>query len=151
MTEAEALGFVERHGIVLESARHATIPSLAEAVAGEPVGGHWWSHPKGRAIFAATRAVRASPDVLVCRLIDDKISFAHARVWPALVRLADRVGAERLARVHETHSARGSHRVEAIPFPRWVSAETSAAARRLGERDARAILAAALPAIEGAS
>ncbi len=50
--------FVERHGVVLESARHATIPSLAEAIAGEPLKRGWWSHPKGRTIFAATRAVR---------------------------------------------------------------------------------------------
>ena len=49
MSAADALAFVERHGIVLESARHAAIPSLAEAIAGEPIRGSWWAHPKGRA------------------------------------------------------------------------------------------------------
>lgn len=146
--EAEALGFVERYGIVLESARHATIPSLAEAIAGEPLRGSWWSHPKGRAIFAVTRAVRASPDVLVCRLVDHKISFAHARVWPALVRIADRLGHVRLARIRETHSERGSHRVDEIPFPQWVPAETARAAKRLAENDARAMLGPLLASIE---
>ena len=145
MTGAQAIRFVERHGVVLESARHAKIPSLAEAVAGAPLKGSWWSHPKGRAIFAVTRAVRASPEILVCRLIDDKISFAHKRLWPALVRLGDRLAPDRLARVHEIHTERGTHRLEEIQFPTWVDAETAADAKRLCEADARAVLAPALP------
>lgn len=149
MTGAEALAFVERHGIVLESARHATIPSLAETIAGERLRGSWWSHPKGRAIFIATRAVRASPQVLVCRLIDGKICFAHERLWPALVRLADRLPAAGLARVREVHSARGTHRSEETPFPTWVSADISAAAKRLTEAQARASLAPLLPELAG--
>jgi hypothetical protein len=147
VTAAEAISFVERHGIVLESARHAKVPSLAEAVAGERIRGSWWSHANGRAIFAATRAVRESPDVLVCRLIEDKISFAHARLWPALVRLGDELSRERLARIREIHTARGAHRAEAIPFPEWVAPETSAAAARLGDSDARAALGALLDAL----
>lgn len=145
MTAAQALRFVERHGIVLESARHATVPSLAEAVAGEPIKGSWWSHPKGRAIFKVTRAVRESPRVLVCRVIDGKISFAHERVWPALVRLGDRIARTRLAREREVHTDSGAHRVEKIAFPKWVPTATSAAARRLSEADARAMLARSLP------
>ncbi|HEY6985488.1 MAG TPA: hypothetical protein VH375_05365 [Rhodanobacteraceae bacterium] len=147
MTAAQALRFVERHGIVLESARHATVPSLAEAIAGGPIRGSWWSHPKGRAIFAATRAVRDSPQVLVCRVVDGKISFAHERVWPALVRLADRIARTRLAREREVHTEGGAHRVEKIAFPRWVPAATSAAAKRLSEADARALLANSLPGL----
>jgi hypothetical protein len=141
MTPAEALRFVERHGLVLESARDAEIPSLAEAVAGGPIHGSWWSHPKGRAIFAVTRAVRRAPEVLVCRLIDGKITFAHERVWPALVRLADRLPQEGLARIREVHMESGAHRVEAVPFPRWVPAKMHAAAERLGETEASAVLA----------
>ena len=141
MSAADALGFIERHGVVLESARHATIPSLAEAIAGAPIGGSGWAHPKGRAIFKLTRAVRESDDVLVCRLVEGKISFAHARLWPALVRLADRFAPAHLARLREIHTATGAHRVERIPFPRWVPEETAAAAARLRESDARASLA----------
>jgi hypothetical protein len=140
VTAADAIAFVERHGIVLESSHHANVVSLAEAVAGEPIRGSWWSHAKGRAIFAATRAVRESSDVLVCRLVEGRISFAHARLWPALVRLAERFPRERLARVREVHTGRGAHRVESIPFPEWVPPETSAAAARLGEADAQASL-----------
>jgi hypothetical protein len=148
MSAAAALRFVEKHGIVLESARHATIASLAEAIAGEPLRGNWWSHPKGRAIFRLTRTVRESPDVLVCRLVDGKISFAHARLWPALVRLAERFGPARLARLGEKHTASGAHRVEKIAFPHWVPAQTSAAAKRMSETAARAALSPLLPEVE---
>ena len=140
MTAAEALSFVERHGLVLESAHHACIHSLAEEIAGGPIRGNWWSHPEGRAIFAATRAVRASPDVLVCRLIAGKISFVHARLWPALVRISGRLPRQGLARLREVHTEHGSHRVETVPFPDWVSAPTAAAAKHLRESDARAML-----------
>jgi hypothetical protein len=145
MTSAQALAFVEQHGIVLESARHPTIPSLTEAIAGAPLRGGWWSHPKGRAIFAATRAVRDSADVLVCRLIDGKITFVHARVWPGLVRLADRFPARSLDRVRELHSETGAHRLENVRFPEWVPEQTTIAAKRLSEAQARAALEALLP------
>jgi len=140
MTLPQALAFVERHGIVLEAARHGTIPSLAEAVAGEPLHGSWWSHPRGRAIFAITRAVRNAPEVLVCRIVDGKISFAHERLWPALARLAKHFAPDRLARVHEIHSERGAHRLEETPFPDWLGDKTAAAMKRLTEADARAAL-----------
>jgi hypothetical protein len=141
MSVADALGFVERHGVVLESAHHARIPSLAAEIAGEPIRGSWWSNPHGKAIFRLTRAVRDADDVLVCRLVDDKVTYAHRRVWPALVRLAERLNPSRLARISEVHDKSGAHRVDEIPFPHWVPAETSAAAKRMNEDEARVALA----------
>lgn len=141
MSIADALGFVERHGVVLESARHATVPSLAAEIAGEPIRGSWWSNPHGNAIFRLTRAVRDADEVLVCRLVDDRITFAHRRVWPALVRLAARLKPSRLARISEVHGEVGAHRVAGIAFPDWVSAGTNAEAQRLSESEARALLA----------
>lgn len=146
MNAAEALRFVEKHGVVLESARHPRIPSLAEAVAGAPIRGSWWSHPKGKAIFAATRAMRESPEVLVCRVIDGKVSLAHERLWPALVKLAGKFPRKDLARIRETHTASGAHRVENVAFPKWVPAKTAAAAEKMSDADARATLAPLLGA-----
>ena len=57
MTSRQALALVRKHGVVLEAAQ-GPVPSLAELVAGEPVRGSWLSHPKGREIFAVTRAIR---------------------------------------------------------------------------------------------
>jgi hypothetical protein len=39
------------------------------------------------------------------------------------------------------HGEHGAHRVEEIPFPRWVPAETNAAAQRISGDEARATLA----------
>ena len=97
-----ALQFVERHGIVLESA-HGPVVTFADAVAGERIRGNWWSHPKSHQIFALTRLVRNSPDVLICRLVDGKITYVHRRVWPALVRLAGELRHDRLAEIREVH------------------------------------------------
>ncbi|HET7778064.1 MAG TPA: hypothetical protein VFL07_05890, partial [Rudaea sp.] len=123
MTPAQAVAFVERHGVVCEASRRNRILSLVDEIAGEPVRGNWWSHPRSRTIFAATRAVRDSPDVLVCRLVDGRITFVHRRLWPALVRIAGRLDPARIARLHEVHGASGRHAIEQTPFPDWLPAE----------------------------
>ena len=137
---AEARRFVERHGIVLQAAR-GPVPSLAEHVVGGPIRGSWWGHPRGNDIYGVTEAVIDSGDVLVCRLIDDKISYVHRRLWPAVVRLAARLPRARLAKVWSEHTAAGSHRARRAPFPSWVPAEVAAEAARLSEDDAERALA----------
>src|SRR5204863_3540029 len=87
MTTEQALAFIESHGVVLESSR-GPVPNVAMAIAGEPIRGSWWGHPEGHAIYRLTRAVRAAPEVLVCRLVDGKVTYVHRRLWPALVRMA---------------------------------------------------------------
>jgi hypothetical protein len=142
MTARQALAFVRKHGVVLESAR-GPVPSLAEAVAGRPIRGSWWSHPKGRDIFAVTRALRASGDVLVCRLVDNKITFVHRRLWPALARLQDQLPAGRLSQLREIHTASGEHTTVETPFPNWMPSASRAAGRSLSAEAALARLGAA--------
>ncbi len=96
MKAKQALAWVKRWGIAVESA-HAGVPSLAQVIAGEPLRGSWWAHPKGDEIFLLSRAIRRSPDVLVCRLVDGKITYVHRRMWPALVSMAGRFSKQRLA------------------------------------------------------
>jgi hypothetical protein len=144
-TLREALRFVERHGIVLESAR-GKVPNLAHEIAGEPIRGSWWSHPKANEIYMLLEKVRASEYVLVCRLVDGKVTFMHRKLWPALVRLATRFDQTRLAAVHEEHTTSGAHRAIAIDFPNWVPAETLKMAQTLKPTDAEKDLAAILPA-----
>lgn len=141
MNAIQALAFVERHGIVLESARHATLPSIAQAIAGKPVRGSWWGHPQGREIFAATRALRGSPHVLTCRIVDGRISFVHERLWPALARLAERFAPARIARLQEVHTTRGRHRVDEVAFPLWLPVHAAAEAGQLEVAEAEAQLA----------
>ena len=135
MTSRQALAFIRKHGVVLEAAR-GPVPSLAEAVAGGPIRGSWWSHPKGREIFALTRLVRASDDVLVCRLVVGKITFVHRRLWPSLVRVAHRLPRKRLSCVAEVHTRSGRHVMRELAFPKWVPPEVAAAAEHLSEERA---------------
>ena len=141
MTSCQALAFIRQHGVVLEAA-YGPVPSLAEAIAGERVQGSWWSHRKGHEIFAVTRAVRDSDEVLVCRLIENKVTFVHRRLWPALVRAAGRLPSEHLSRVREVHTSSGRHVTEEVPFPDWVPSSVRAAAKRLSEEAALAEFAA---------
>jgi hypothetical protein len=141
MTLRQALAFIRKHGVVLEAAR-GPVPSVAEAIAGEPLRGSWWAHPKGHEIFAVTRGIRDSDDVLVCRLIKGKITFVHRRLWPALVRAAGRLPSDRLSRVREVHTRSGRHVTKEVPFPDWVPSSVRADARRLSEDSALAEFAA---------
>jgi hypothetical protein len=135
MTPEQALTWVKECGVAVESA-DADVPSLTEFVTGESLKGSWWGHPKGGVIFRLSRAIRASPDVLTCRLCNGKITYIHRRLWPALVRLADEFAKSRLAAVKETHTASGKHKVTAAPFPRWVPKEVMKAADKLSENEA---------------
>jgi hypothetical protein len=146
MNAIQALAFVERHGIVLESARHATLPSIVQAIAGDAVRGSWWAHPRGREIFAVTRALRGSTQILTCRIVEGRISFVHERLWPALARLADRFAPERIARLQEVHTSRGRHRVDEVAFPLWLPVHAAAEAGRLEAAEAQAQLADLLQA-----
>lgn len=127
---AEALDYVRTHGVVPESAR-GPVTSLVSAIAGEPIRGSWWSHARGREIFALMRALRASPDVLVCRLVDGKITYVHRRLWPALVRVADCFPPARLAQVRERHTASGRHVTEGTAFVDWVTPQLRREALRV--------------------
>ena len=130
MNQKEALAFVERHGIVLQAAR-GPVPNLAEAIAGGPVRGSWWGHPKGKEIFRATKAICESPNVLVCKLIGGKITYVHRCLWPALVKLASRFREEQLAKVWNEHTASGNHQSRRERFPIWVPSEVMKEAKAL--------------------
>lgn len=138
-TLEEALSFVETNGIVLESA-HGRVPTFADFVAGQRVT-RWWSHPKGRLIFALTRAMRDSPEVLTCRFIDNKITYIHRRLWPALVKLSGELDTSKLAAIREEHLPGGKHELRATEFPQWVPAEVLAESKRLKRSEARSMLA----------
>jgi hypothetical protein len=135
---SEALRFVEKNGIVLESA-HRRVPTFVDHVAGERVT-RWWGHPKGRAIFSLTRMLRDHPDVLTCRLIDRKITFVHRRLWPALVKLAAEINGDRLTALREIHLPSGKHSLCKQPFPRWVPADVISASKRVTRQQARDLL-----------
>ena len=91
--------------------------------------------------FLLSRTIRRSPDVLVCRLVDGKITYVHRRLWPALVRLAGHFSKHRLAAVKEVHTLTGKHKLLATPFPEWVPKEVLRIAQQLSEKKAASQLA----------
>lgn len=143
MNADEARVFVAEHGIVMVSAK-GQVPRLTEAIAGEPMRGSWWAHPKARQIFQVLRELEASPDILRCRLVDGHITLVHRRLWPALVRIADRFEPDRLARIRQEHSTSGRHVSRGDAYPKWVPAEVVARAERLTESEASLLLEPAL-------
>ncbi|HEY0252302.1 MAG TPA: hypothetical protein VGC41_12295 [Kofleriaceae bacterium] len=132
---------VEKHGVLLAAARGPVL-NVADLVVGEPIVGGWWAHPKGKEIFEALSQIDDSDDIRSFRLIDGKVTFAHRRVWPAIVRLG-RDGVfdlERLGSVQQIHTRTGEHRTTIVPFPDWVDERTAIAADALGDDQARALL-----------
>ena len=139
MTPKQAIAFVKANGVVLESGR-GPVPNLAEAIAGAAIRGSWWAHPRANTIFLCSRAIRESADVLVCRLVDSKVTYVHRRLWPALVRLAGRFNADQLAVIEEVHTPSGRHKVNVTPYQDWVPEEVARAAARLTDEDATSLL-----------
>jgi hypothetical protein len=135
VTVTEAMAFVREQGVVLASAKGA-VPRLTEVIVDEPIKGSWWSHPKSHQIFAILQSVTESEDILVCRLVDGKITLVHRRLWPALVRVAERFSATRIAQVREVHTRSGHHVNREVPFPKWVPTEVKEQARRISEKEA---------------
>jgi len=140
VTPKQALAFVEKHGIVLQAAR-GPVPSFAEYITGAPIKGSWWAHSKGHEIFELASAVSEHRDVLVCKLVEGKVSYVHRRVWPALVKLAARFAQAQLAQVANEHTQSGAHRSISTPFPDWVPDEVKREARALSVAEAEQMLA----------
>jgi hypothetical protein len=139
MTAREALAFVEANGIVLESAR-GPAPSLAATIAGEPIRGSWWKHRKGPQIFQCSRAVRASKQILICRLLGGKVTYVHRRLWPALFKLRDQFDSKYLSAIREVHTPQGKHKIIAVAFPEWVPKEAKRQAAKLTRERASELL-----------
>jgi hypothetical protein len=134
-----AMAFVRRHGIVLVSAKGPAL-RLTEAIAGEPIKGSWWGHSKGHQIFAILQKLEDSPDILVCRFIAGRVTFVHRRLWPAIVKLADRFQPDQLARVRQEHTATGKHVNHLTAYPKWVPAQILEDAKRLSTQEAEDLL-----------
>ena len=139
MNAEEALSFVRQHGMALVSAK-GSAPRLTEVIAGEPIKGSWWAHPKSHQIFAILQMLGDSPDILVCRFLGGRVTYVHRRLWPALVRLASQFHPDRLAQVRDEHTPSGKHVNHIIEFPRWVPAEILEEAKLLTTLEASALL-----------
>ncbi len=77
---------LQKHGLLLQQDK--ALPNVAGIIAGEPLRGSWWSHPKGQAIFARIRQLEDDEDVLVTRLVSGKVTYVHKWLWAAFLGVA---------------------------------------------------------------
>lgn len=136
MNTQQALEFVREHGVVLVSAQ-GPAPRLTEAIAGEPIKGSWWGHAKGKQIFAVLDALNDHADILVCRLLQNKLTMVHRRLWPALAAVAHELPAAAIVRVTQEHTASGKHVNHETPFPDWLPPEAAEQGARMSPAEAR--------------
>jgi hypothetical protein len=132
-TADQALALVRRCRAISLMPVVPEIPSLVGEIAGGPIRGSWWGHPKAALIFNIAQVLDTSPEVLTTRLLAGRVSFVHRSLWPAVYRVvSDRAwrrsaidalsegGRELLAQVERSRAVRLDQ----------VSAETSPSARR---------------------
>ena len=80
---AALLTRLREHGLLLQQDKR--LPDVATAVAGEPIRGSWWAHPRAHAIFACLSELEQHPDTLITKLVAGKVTFIHRRLWPAVL------------------------------------------------------------------
>jgi hypothetical protein len=61
------------------------LPNVVTLVTGETLRTSWWSHAKGRLIFAVLSELADHRDVLFVKLLCGKDTLVHRRLWPALL------------------------------------------------------------------
>jgi hypothetical protein len=64
------------------------LSNVVTLLTGEAVGASWWSHPKGRLIFAVLSDLSEHPDVLFTKLLNGKVTLIHRKLWPAFLSIA---------------------------------------------------------------
>lgn len=135
MTSEEALAFVADRGVVLQGAK-GPVPNLVEAIAGESISGSWWAHPLSHEMYSLIWALRGSSDILVCRVVQGKVTYVHRRLWPALARLAPEIDDKLTASIDELHTASGRHRVVETQFSDWLPNNSADQSKALGRQEA---------------
>jgi hypothetical protein len=59
----------------------ANLPSVSGLVTGEKLRGSWWAHKQAQTIFAVSEMLEDHREVLITKLISDKVTFVHRELW----------------------------------------------------------------------
>ena len=73
--------FLQLHEFGFLLLTDASLPSVSRLVADAPVSGSWWSHKSAQLIFAVSEMLEDHPDVLIVKLISEKVTFVHRELW----------------------------------------------------------------------
>ena len=70
---------LQEFGLLLLS--DSALPNVTRLVANEKVSGSWWSHKTAHRIFAVSEMLEDHPDVLIMKLVSNKVTFVHRELW----------------------------------------------------------------------
>jgi hypothetical protein len=82
----DLLNHLSRHGLLLQQDKR--LPSVVGLLAGGPLTGSWWNHPRAHHIFYSLEQLLDHPDVLLTRLVGGKVTYLHRSLWPAFLAVA---------------------------------------------------------------
>jgi hypothetical protein len=71
---------LDREGLLI--CHDAEVDSAVTIIAGEPIKGTWWSHPKGGLVYDALGALEE--DIAWPKLVKGKMTLVHKKLWPSL-------------------------------------------------------------------
>ena len=57
------------------------LPSVTTIVTKQKIKGTWWSHADSHTIFAVSEMLEDHADVLITKLISNKVTFVHRELW----------------------------------------------------------------------
>ena len=75
----KCFGQLEKSGLLLLS--DSFFPSVYQLIAGDERKGSWWANEHAQTIFAVNEMLEDHPDVMVMKLISNKVTFVHRQLW----------------------------------------------------------------------
>ena len=70
---------LQKFGLILLTDAH--LPNVRQTIANKQLRGSWWSDEGAHAIFAVSQMLEDHPDVLMMKLISEKVTFVHRELW----------------------------------------------------------------------
>jgi hypothetical protein len=76
---------LDRIGLLLQ--HDAELPSVTALLAGAPIAGSWWGHPLGKQLYERLSEFEHAAGGLSLKLVNGKVTYVAARLWPAILAL----------------------------------------------------------------
>ena len=70
---------LQKSGLLLLS--DSNLPSVSGLVTNEKIRGSWWAHKEAQTIFTVSEMLEDHRDVLITKLISEKVTFVHRELW----------------------------------------------------------------------
>ena len=70
---------LEKFGLLLLS--DSSLPNVSRLVAAKKISGSWWSDEAAHRIFAVSEMLEDHPDVMIMKLVSNKVTFVHRELW----------------------------------------------------------------------